>query len=425
MSKRNFFESLKFDFFNLDNGLQVIIVPIERIPLICINLFYKVGSKDEQIGKSGFAHLFEHLMFQGTKNIPNGEYDKLCSLGGGANNAMTSYDYTSYEIILPSNQLELGLWLESDRMFNFAIEEEAFNVQRNVVIEEIKETVYNVPYSKWREYLSKYAFAPESGYNWEVYGKIDDLLNSSLKDAREFYENYYQPNNCCLVVAGDIDLKVAKELTFDYFSRDKGKADIKIQRKKFSKDYLNSPIRHSLLDNVPHSAVFLSFHTSGLLTDEILAGDLISCIIGWGVSSRIYEQLVHNKNIASYAGAYLDKREHTSLISIYAVANHSDVSCDNLFDEIMLVIKKLKNNKITNQELKKAKNQVRTQLAHSLQYIAGIADMIGFYTIFKNDPNQIYRIMDMYGELDKTNLNDFIEKHLNEDNFVSIEISPQ
>lgn len=425
MAKENFFDFIRFEYYTLSNGLRVVIIPLEKTPLICINLFYKVGSKDELIGKSGFAHLFEHLMFQGTKNIPNGEFDRLCSLAGGVNNAMTSYDHTAYEMILPPNQLELGLWLESDRMFNFVVDEEAFQIQRKVVIEEIKETVYNVPYGKWREFLAELAFAPESGYAWEVHGKIEDLNRAELIDAINFYYQYYRPDNCCLVVGGNLDVINTKKLISKYFEHEKKEKKSFLKRKDFRDNYKISPVRYNYPDNVPHSGIFLSYHVPGLLSEDIYCAELVSSILGWGASSRIYEEIVHQKGIASYAGAFIDKRENTSLITIYAIANQSEISCDYLFDEINDLIKKFSVNPVKKDELIKAKNQVKTQLAFSLQYISGITDLIGFNTIFRNAPDKIYETMDNYNRVKLSDVNEFILNFLSENNYVSIEISPQ
>ncbi len=424
MAKENIFDFIKFKFYTLSNGLRVIIVPLVKIPLVCINLFYKVGSKDEQIGKSGFAHLFEHLMFQGTGNVPNGEFDRLCSLAGGVNNAMTSYDYTAYEMILPSNQLELGLWLESDRMFNLLVDEDKFEVQRKVVIEEIKETIYNQPYGKWREFLAENAFVPESGYAWEVHGKIQDLKTAKLNDAIDFYERFYRPDNCCLVIAGDVDIRITKNLIRKYFDHERNIKTPMPQKKQFKDNYKKSHLRYNYKDNVPHSGVFKSYHIPGLVSEDIYCAELVSSIIGWGASSRIQEELVHNKGIASHAGSFIDKRENSSLLTIYAIANNQKISTEYLFDEISDLTQRFKKNPVMLYELIKAQNQVKTQLAFALQYISGIAGIIGLNTIFYNDPNRIYETMKNYTRIGLNEVNEFILNFLQKDNYVSIEIVP-
>ena len=195
---------VKFNQYELSNGLKVILSRDESIPTVAINLCYHVGSKDEELNKKGFAHLFEHLMFEGSKNLPPGVYDKMCVMAGGENNAYTTEDKTNYFIIMPSHQLERGLWLESDRMLGFAITQDAFNTQKEVVKEEKKQVFDNRPYgSLSMEFMPR--LFKNNGYGWDTIGDMDDLEAATLDDAKEFYQKYYVPNNAVLTLTGDFE----------------------------------------------------------------------------------------------------------------------------------------------------------------------------------------------------------------------------
>ena len=274
----------------LDNGLETVILPIRKVPVVTISVGYKAGSKNEVRGKTGLAHLFEHLMFEGTANVPKGGFDQYCSIAGGTNNAYTTYDLTSYIMALPSHQLELGLWLESDRMFNFEIGEKALENQKKVVVEEINQTVENQPYGRWRNFLAENAFAPESCYSWEVQGFADDVKSVGMKDINDFYEKFYQPENACLVIAGDIDPGSALPQIEKYFNQQVTRKEI--YRPPNGKEMLQSGNYAKFEDNVPFHALFLAFHCSGFKDEEILAGDVLAFILGSGKSSILYNSQV-------------------------------------------------------------------------------------------------------------------------------------
>jgi zinc protease len=420
--------SFKIIRHKLDNGLELVLIPISKVPIISINLAYKVGSKDEKPGMTGFAHLFEHLMFEGSKNIPNGFFDKYCSIAGGNNNAYTTYDYTSYVMTLPSHQLDLGLWLESDRMFFFDINKESLDKQKNIVIEEIKQNVENRPYGKWRDLLAKSAFDKRCSYSWEVYGKAGDIRSSKVEDVQKFYDDYYRPDNACLVLCGDINVQQSIKSVEKYFNLKKQTQDIRHKTqdsKEFNSNYLKKGIEASFKDNVPFNAVFLAFHCSGFKSDDIFTVELISNILGDGKSSRLYRSLVYDLQIASDVGAFVDKREHSSLLTFYAVANDSSTDNDKLYKTLINELLKFVETGIEIKELEKAKNQLTSSLAYDLQHSSGIADIVGFQTLFWNEPGRIFSILNNYLKIQKNDVDELLKNIITPTGAIRIDAIPK
>lgn len=408
---------------NLENNLDVILVPIHNSPVVCVDIAYRVGSKDEPFEKTGIAHLFEHLMFEGTKTNPKGEFDKLCALAGGTNNAYTSFDLTNYFMLLPSNQLELGLWLEADRMKNFKITSESLKNQQNVVIEEIKQTVEDQPYGLWRELMSASAYSKDCSYSWEVQGTQEHVANVTIKDAELFRKTFYQPDNACLILVGDFDINSSRELIQKHFSGIK-KLNRTIKRNKFSKSHLIHSAYKKFEDDVPTSALFLGYHIDGFISKQSYAGDIVANILGVGKSSRLWKKLVIEKQISNEVGAYIDKREHSSLMIIYAFANTPDISCDKLFDEVNSVIKDFLKKSISDDELQKAINQLSSQMAFEIESITGLADTIAQFAVFMNDPEKIYSNLSIYSKFSKSDIKKYIHKIFDSGNSIRIDAVP-
>jgi predicted Zn-dependent peptidase len=423
MTKINLKKSFTIYRENLDNNLDVILVPIHKSPVVCVDIAYRVGSKDEPFDKTGIAHLFEHLMFEGTKNNPKGEFDKLCALAGGTNNAYTGFDITNYFMLLPSNQLELGLWLEADRMKNFKIIKESLQNQQNVVIEEIKQTVEDQPYGLWRELMSASAYSKDCSYSWEVQGTKEHIANVSIKDAELFRKTFYQPDNACLLLVGDIDLNTSKELIQKHFSGIK-KLHRTIERNKFSKSFLRHSAYQKFEDDVPTSAVFLGYHLDGFLKKQSYAGDIVANILGVGKSSRLWKRLVIEKQISNEVGAYIDKREHSSLLIIYAFANTPEISCDMLAEEVNSTLKEFLRKSITDDEMQKAINQLSSQMAFEIESLTGLADTIAQFAVFMDDPEKIYSNLDIYSKFSKSDINNYIQNIFGSGNSIRVDAVP-
>ncbi|MBI3259314.1 MAG: insulinase family protein [Ignavibacteriae bacterium] len=201
----------------LPNGLHIVIAPNYKAPVVCVTVGYKVGSKDELPTKNGFAHLFEHLMFDGSTNVARGDYFRLAASAGGSPNAYTAYDQTIYHITVPAHQIELALWIESDRMMQFGVQQLGLETQQRVVTEEISQVVENQPYGSWRTKQAELAFSPDCSYSWEVHGSKEYVAAATMSDVQEFFDGYYRPDNAILTIAGDISAEDGFALAEKYF----------------------------------------------------------------------------------------------------------------------------------------------------------------------------------------------------------------
>jgi predicted Zn-dependent peptidase len=395
--------SLFFFFFMLyrilDNGLRVVVIPRPNAPVVSVAVTYAVGSYAESPMNTGFAHLFEHLMFEGSENVAHGLFDKYCSEAGGENNAYTTFDKTSYYMSLPAHQLELGLWLEADRMAAFDIDEEALEIQKNVVLEEINQNVENSPYGSYSRVLNRLAFAPKAGYSWEVYGDPKHIAASTLEDVRNFYRAFYRPDNACLVVCGAIEENGAFALAERYFGEiPRGETPLPAP-KEFLPAYRLGARRARVEDTVPTDAVFCSFHFEGYMTREVYCADVLCSILSDGVSSRLYKNLAYERQIASDVNAFVDERRFTSLFTLYAISSDKAFSADALHEGVWEVLRKLLAEGVEEREMQKAKNRIRTRISRTMQRASGIADEAAHQALFFDDPSRVFRIADDYASV--------------------------
>jgi len=347
----------------LTNGLRVVICPDNTAPVVNVTVMYRVGSHDEKKGKTGLAHLFEHLMFDNAAPGVDKQYDVYCTKAGGTNNAYTTFDYTTYHIDVPAHNLELGLWLEAERMRAFRITDHALQTQRSVVIEEINQNVFNQPYGIWRKAQQEIAYTEDSSYSWDVYGSADDVASVTMDDAKSFFDTYYHPSNAVLCVAGDVEPSAAMELIERLFGSIHD-TSTPIQRTHFSPLMQKRGTTLAIQDNVPLSAVFLSVHMPGFSNNELLDAEITSSIIGTGRSSILYKKLISDLRIASGVGCFLDRRAHDSLLTMYAYAAEESTTVTQLADAIMAA---LQETTITEEMLQAAVNKMRTSHAAELQ----------------------------------------------------------
>lgn len=285
----------------LDNGLKVVVHPEPASSVVVVNVAYKVGSRDETPDKTGFAHLFEHLMFSGSVNIPS--YDEPLQKAGGENNAFTTPDYTNYYLTVPAENIETGLWLESDRMLGLAFNEKGLEVQRKVVIEEFKQRYLNQPYGDVWHKLRELTYK-EHSYKWPTIGKnIAQIEDAKMEDVRGFFNKYYIPNNAILVIAGKINIEKGFELAQKWFGDipkgEKIQRTIPVEPKQLSKRFL------SVNSNVPVDAFYKVYHMPGRTSLEYYTADLLSDVLGRGKSSLLYNALVEEKLIFTELAAYV------------------------------------------------------------------------------------------------------------------------
>lgn len=413
--------NVEFNQYELDNGLKVILSRDESIPTVAINLCYHVGSKDEEPDKKGFAHLFEHLMFEGSKNLAPGVYDRMCVMAGGENNAYTTEDKTNYFIIMPSHQIERGLWLESDRMLGFAITEEAFRTQKEVVKEEKKQVFDNRPYgSLSMEFMPR--LFKKSGYGWDTIGDMDDLEAASLKDARDFYDRYYIPNNAVLTLTGDFEPEETMMLIEKYFGPiPRGK---EIVRNEFKEEDLQTEIRDVIYDNVQCPGIFIGYRAPAENKGKYFTLDVITDILSSGDSSRFYKTLIYDKQLCSEAGCYIDPKECASVLYVYAILMPGK-SLEKTAGEIDKIIHDLVTDGAGENEIQKIKNRIESRYTYRKQTLLSKADQLSHYKMFFNNPELINSNVHKYDKIDGDDIKAAANEFLTRDNRVALHYLPR
>lgn len=405
----------------LANGLRVVMCPDNTAPVVNVTVMYRVGSHDELHGKTGLAHLFEHLMFDNAAPGVDKQYDVYCTKAGGSNNAYTTFDYTTYHIDLPAHNLELGLWLESERMRAFRITDHALQTQRSVVVEEINQNVFNQPYGVWRKAQQEIAYTSASSYSWDVYGSPEDVAAVTMDDAKNFFETFYHPSNAVVCIAGDIEIGNARELVERYFGTISD-AGATIARTQFLPEMMRAGTHATVTDNVPLTAVFLSLHMPGFSNNELLDAEIAASIIGSGRSSVLYKRLVSDLRIASGVGCFLDRRAHDSLLTIYAYAADESVTADQLVSATTDI---LSQTVVTTAMLESAVNKMKTAHAAELQKANGVADVVAWTTLFWNDPLYVNTALARYGTVTTEDIQSIVARCASTSESVRLDITPQ
>jgi predicted Zn-dependent peptidase len=412
---------IEFNKFELENGLKVILSEDHSIPTAAINLCYHVGSKDEELHKTGFAHLFEHLMYEGSVNVPKGDYERLTTFAGGENNAYTTEDKTNYYLLLPSNQLELGLWLESDRMLGCAIGRQSLATQKKVVIEEKKQNYDNRPYGTVSLEFAPRLF-PHSSYAWDTIGDVEDIKNAKLEDVRDFFGKYYTPNNAVLSISGSFDTNNAIKLIEKYFGGIKKGVNTNGRIPDCS--YKGGEIQAQLTDKIQFPGIFIAYRIPKEDSEERFAFELLSEILSTGDSSRLYKSLVYEKQMVSETGCWADCKEHAGAFYLYAISLPG-IEISAVENEIENIINETAHGTVSEDELQKAKNRIETKSHFRRQYILTKADMLAHYETFYNNPGLINSIIDKYSAVSASQILKFSEKYLKPENRVTLIYLPE
>jgi zinc protease len=359
----------------LPNGLKVIIAPDRTVPGVIINLLYHVGSRDEQPGRTGFAHLFEHLMFMGARYVPYPQFDTLMEAGGGETNAFTTYDITDYYSIGPSNLLQTFLWMESDRLLTLGQEmtQEKLETQRKVVLNERRQSYENVPYGKVEDALPPALFPTGHPYSWPVIGSAADLRAATLQDVKDFFATWYVPSNASLVIAGDIEPSQALELVNKYFAF-LPKRPVP-QQVMAPPAKLASEVRLQLTDKVDLDKVVIAWLSPRDGTPGDAACDLLASILGRGKASRLYQRLIYRDQLATEVQVFQETRELQSVFTISALARPG-VSVQALEKAIDQEVALLKASGPTPAELEAARTLVYTGAARRLESLMGRAQYL-------------------------------------------------
>ena len=387
--------AIKFEEYKLDNGLTVVLHENHSAPLAAVMMMYHVGSKNEKVKRTGFAHLFEHVMFKGSEHVADGEHFKLLQEVGANVNGSTTEDRTNYFEVVPSNYLELALYLESDRMGYLlpGVTQEKLDNQRDVVKNERRQRVDNVPYGTASEKISAALFPATHPYSWPVIGYMEDLSAAKLEDVKDFFRIYYAPNNACLVIGGDIDPAKAKPWVEKYFgSFSKG---TNIERPPVQTVTLNEEKRMVSEDRVQLPRLYLTWPSAPLNTREDALRDVLSDILASGKNSRLYKALVYEKQIAQSVVAYQNGSEIAGEFGIQVTAKPGRTLTE-MEDGVNEVIKGLLKDGVTEREIEKCINNKETQLINSRQTMLGVVNALASYHTLTGDANNINREFDRF-----------------------------
>ncbi len=375
---------IEFTEYDLNNGLHVILHQDQTIPIVSVSIMYHVGSKNEDPNMTGFAHFFEHLMFEGSENIPRAEYSKYVDRAGGTLNANTSNDRTYYYEILPSNQLELGLWLESERMLHAKVDSIGIATQKKVVSEEKKQSYDNRPYGSLLIEVMKRAFTVHP-YRWTTIGNMDHIKGAEDKDFVNFYKTFYVPNNAVLVIAGDINFKETKQLVNEYFG-DIPHGTKDIYRPTMVEPAQKAEIRDTIYDNIQLPLVVQAYHTPAMGTPDYYAVSMLSTLLSDGHSSRLYKELVDNQQKAVQVGSLPLPFQDPSLALTYALPNMG-IDCKDLEGALDAELDKVKNNLISEKEFEKLKNKYENDIVSANVKLASRAENLATSYTYFDDTN--------------------------------------
>ncbi|MBZ0204197.1 MAG: insulinase family protein [Ignavibacteria bacterium] len=413
--------SILFAEGTLENGLRVILSQDTTIPSAAVNLCYHVGSKDESPGMRGYAHLFEHLMFEGSVNLEPGEYDSLSIEAGCENNAYTTEDKTNYYLLAPSNQLEFGLWLESDRMLGFAVTEESLEVQKGVVIEEKKQVFDNRPYGSVNLEFPPRLFK-NNGYSWDTIGDTGDIEKAKLSDVKGFYEKYYIPGNAVLAIAGDIDIENTFKLVEKYFGPIK--SGNVIPPRSFNDSPLPAEEIVTVKDDIQLPGVFIGYKIPEENSKEYYSFDILTDILSSGDSSRMYRSLVYDKQLVSDTGCWVEGREFSGVFYFYAILMPG-VKLPDVQDEFDRILSDIIINGPAERELEKVKNRIETRNTYRMQTNLSKADMLAHYKTFYNDAGLVNSTVERYMEVKREDIMNAAKSYLNKNNRVILNYVPR
>ena len=405
--------NLKFVEYNLPNGMHVILHQDKSAPIVSQVVVYHVGSKNEHPDRTGFAHFFEHLMFEGSPNIPRGEFFKMVQNAGGELNAFTSFDKTVYFITVPSNQLELAMWMESERMLQLKIDSIGIETQRGVVKEERRQGIDNRPYGSIMEQTFSHSYKVHP-YRWTPIGSFQYIDQATYDEFRQFYKSFYLPNNACLVIAGDIDIDKTKEMINKYYGGiPKGTGEI--FRPKEVEPPQKAEVRDTVLDNIQLPAVIEAYHMPAQGTKDYYALSMLTTLLSGGESSRLTKRLVDKEKIALAVQSFPFDLEDPSLFLLLGIANFGK-SPKDIEASIQEEIEKVKTGTITDNELIKIRNQEETSFIEKNRTVQGKAIELANYHVFFGDANLINSEIDKFMAVTKEDLRRVAQQYLTEKN---------
>ena len=408
-------QNIKFIEYDLPNGLHVILHEDHSTPIVAVTVLYHVGSKNEQVGRTGMAHFFEHLLFEGSENIGRGEYAKYVENAGGGLNANTTQDRTFYYDLMPSNQLELGLWLESERMLHAKVENKGIETQREVVKEEKRMRYDNQPYGSLLPEALKHAYKKHP-YAWSPIGSMEDLNAAKDEDFVNFYKTFYVPNNAVLSLAGDMNVEETKKLIAKYFG-DIPKGTNAIPRPTVKEDINTGEVRDTIFGKDELPMVVQAYHIPAQGTPEFYAVDMLNTLLSNGESSRLNRAMVEEQQLSLFCGAFTFNLEDPGLTLAFGLANMG-VDPKTLEDGMNKEFDKVKEELISEKEFEKLKNQIESQFVSSNSSMAGIAESLANYHTYYGNANLINTEIERYMKVTREDLRAAARKYYTPENRV-------
>lgn len=418
---------LPHETFTLRNGLKVILHEDHSTPQVAIVTWYRVGSKDEVPGRTGFAHLFEHLMFKGSPHVPDGMIDVLLERAGGWSNAFTSSDMTVYQNVAASNFLEMALWLDADRMAGLAdaLDQPKLDNQRDVVRNERRQNYENQPYGLAPLYLQEALWPKGHGYHWPTIGYHEDLVAADLNDVKFFFDTYYVPKNATMVIAGDIDPKKARALVEKYFGWIPPGGDADAKRPRYAAPRpITRPIRRVETDDVQVPRVYLAWRGPKVFGADEPPLDLAAAILGDGKSSRLYKRLVYDERIAQDVSASFDGEQLGGTFYVVATAKPG-VAPERLEAAIGEEIRKLAAAPPTATELERAKNSHEASFLEGLESVLARALQLASYEVQAGTPDFLAKDLERYRAVTAEQVRSAVQRWLRPDGVVSLTIRPE
>jgi zinc protease len=413
---------IPIDTFRLDNGLLVTLSEDHTAPIVAVNLWYHVGSANERLGRTGFAHLFEHMLFQGSANVAANEHFELVQRAGGTLNGSTWLDRTNYFETLPSNQLALALWLEADRMGALlpAMTQQKLDTQRDVVKNERRWSVDNQPYGTWWERLPALAYPPTHPFHHSLIGSMEDLTAASLEDVEHFFATYYTPDNAVLSIAGDFDPAEARELVRRYFgpiSRGGRKPPLPDMSLP---DRFGGWLRATVPDEVMVPRLFLAFRSPVFGSDEYYAASVASAILGIGKGSRLQRILVREREVASEATAFTFDLSKGADLLVLDITGRPEVSGDALEGAVADLLHGMRTKGVSADEVQRAVALVETAFVTAMQSAGERADKLSMFATYFGNPSLINEQVDRYRAVTAEQVTEFARERLGDDNRASL-----
>jgi zinc protease len=412
--------------FRLANGLTVTLSEDHTAPIVAVNLWYHVGSANERPGRTGFAHLFEHMLFQGSAHVGANEHFEIVQRAGGTLNGSTWLDRTNYFETVPSNQLATALWLEADRMGQLlpAMTQQKLDTQRDVVKNERRWSVDNQPYGTWWERLPALAFPPDHPFHHSLIGSMEDLSEASLEDIAQFFATYYTPDNAVLSIAGDFDPGEARALVEQFFG------PIPRGGRKPALPPMEVPAhfgkweRQVVPDQVMLPRLFLGFRSPVFGSDAHYVATVLATILGTGKGSRFQRALVREREIASEASAFTFDLAKGADLLIADVTARPGISAETLEAEVVREIDRVRNEGVTDDEVQRAVALLETALVSALQSAGDRADKLSMFATYLGDPALVNEQMDCYQRVTSAQVSQLAREMLGEDNRVSLVYVP-